>query len=115
MIAYSSGLRVSEAVAVSLRSSIKTWVFPGYPANRHLAIRTAQRIFDNSAQKAGIIKKTSIHGLRHSFATHLLEGGTEIRYIQTLLGHSSVRTTERYARVAIHNVLNVKSPLDTIK
>jgi site-specific recombinase XerD len=148
MIVYSSGLRVSEAVALKREHidfhrktvfvkggkgrkdrctvlsekavpfikeyfkefGIKTWVFPGYPSNRHLTIRTAQRVYDKSAQKAGIIKDTSIHGLRHTFATHLLESGTEIRYIQTLLGHSSVRTTERYARVAIHNVLNVKSP-----
>ena len=53
-------------------------------------------------------------GLRHSFATHLMENGTEIRYIQELLGHSSVRTTERYTRVAKRDVLRVKSPLDTL-
>jgi site-specific recombinase XerD len=63
---------------------------------------------------AGIIKQTSIHGLHHTFATHLLENGTDIRYIQTLLGHTSVRTTERYARVALRNVLKVQSPFDTI-
>jgi site-specific recombinase XerD len=93
---------------------IKTWLFPGQPANSHISIRSAQRIFEKAALHAGITKKTSIHGLRHTFATHLLENGTDIRYIQTLLGHSSLRTTERYTHVARHNVLKIQSPLDTI-
>jgi site-specific recombinase XerD len=94
--------------------SIRTWLFPGQPANSHLSIRSAQRVFDKAVLHAGITKKTSIHGLRHTFATHLLESGTDIRYIQTLLGHSSLRTTERYTHVAHHNVLSIQSPLDTI-
>jgi site-specific recombinase XerD len=93
---------------------IETWLFPGQPANRHLSIRSAQRIFEKAALHAGIIKKTSIHGLRHTFATHLLENGTDIRYIQSLLGHSSLRTTERYTHVARRNILSVQSPLDSI-
>ncbi|MDR0322297.1 MAG: site-specific integrase [Treponema sp.] len=94
--------------------NIQTWLFPGQPANCHLSIRSAQRVFDKAVLHAGITKKTSIHGLRHTFATHLLESGTDIRYIQTLLGHSSLRTTERYTHVARHNVLSIQSPLDTI-
>jgi site-specific recombinase XerD len=151
-LVYSSGLRVSEAVALKREhidisrktvyikagkgrkdrctvlpekavpfikeycemNGIKTWLFPGQPSNRHLAIRSAQRIFEKAARNAGIIKKTSIHSLRHTFATHLLESGTDIRYIQALLGHSSICTTERYTRVALRNVLCVKSPFDSL-
>jgi site-specific recombinase XerD len=94
--------------------NIQTWLFPGQPATSHLSIRSAQRIFDKASLHAGITKKTSIHGLRHTFATHLLESGIDIRYIQTLLGHASLRTTERYTHVARRNVLSIQSPLDTI-
>jgi site-specific recombinase XerD len=95
-------------------SDTRNWLFPGQPSSRHLSIRSAQHIFEKAVLSAGIIKGTSIHGLRHTFATHLLENGTDIRYIQTLLGHSSLRTTERYTHVSRRSVLSVKSPLDTI-
>ena len=94
--------------------SIETWLFPGQPSSRHLSIRSAQKIFEKAALRAGIIKKTSIHGLRHTFATHLLENGTDIRYIQSLLGHASLRTTERYTHVSKRSALSVQSPLDSI-
>jgi len=94
--------------------NIRTWLFPGQPAVRHLTIRSAQCIFDKAVRRAGIDKKITIHGLRHTFATHLLESGTDIRYIQTLLGHANLRTTERYTHVAKRSVLSIKSPLDTI-
>jgi len=94
--------------------NIEKWIFPGQPADRHLSIRSAQHIFDKAVRRCGITKKISIHCLRHTFATHLLENGTDIRYIQMLLGHSSIRTTERYTHVAKRNVLNIKSPLDDI-
>jgi len=152
MLVYSSGLRVSEVVALKRehidlsrkviyiklgkgrkdRSTllsekaaqfleeyydffeIEKWLFPGCPATRPLSIRSAQHIFDKAVCNAGITKKITIHGLRHSFATHLLESGTDIRYIQTLLGHANIRTTERYTHVARRSILNIKSPLDTI-
>jgi len=93
---------------------IENWIFPGQPDTRHLSVRSAQNIFDKAIRRSGINKKTSIHGLRHSFATHLLENGTDIRYIQSLLGHSSLRTTERYTHVARRSLLKIKSPLDSI-
>ena len=94
--------------------NIKTWLFPGQPATRPLSIRSAQQIFDKAVRRVNIQKKISIHGLRHTFATHLLESGTDIRYIQTLLGHATLRTTERYTHIARRNVLSIQSPLDTI-
>ena len=92
---------------------IKTWLFPGQDASKHLTIRTAQKIFEKALRIAGIQKDISIHSFRHTFATHLIENGTDIRYIQALLGHSSIRTTERYTHIAKGSILNIKSPLDT--
>jgi len=76
-----------------------------------LSERTAQIIFQRALQKAGIKKAASFHSLRHSFATHLLENGTDIRYIQELLGHQSIKTTQIYTHVINLSVKNVKSPL----
>jgi site-specific recombinase XerD len=90
------------------------WLFSGNPPSKHLSERSAQHIFEQALQKAGINKPASIHSLRHSFATHLLENGTDISYIKELLGHSSLRTTERYAHVAKRKILSIQSPLDTI-
>lgn len=76
-----------------------------------LSTRTAQKIFAKALAKAGIQKPASFHSLRHSFATHLLENGVSIRYVQELLGHSSIRTTERYTRVQRPALSNIRSPL----
>ena len=94
---------------------IDDWIFPSTNSAKHLTVRSAQRIFEKAAKKSGIVKDTSIHSLRHSFATHLLESGTDIRYIQGLLGHSSIKTTERYTHVAHCKVNNITSPIDLIK
>ncbi len=69
------------------------WLFPGPDKERHITIRTVQRIFENSYKASEIRKTISVHSLRHSFATHLLESGTDLRYIQELLGHKSSKTT----------------------
>ena len=73
---------------------------------------TIQKIVAHAAERAGIRKNVSPHTLRHSFATHLLENGTDIRYIQELLGHAKLQTTQIYTHVANSNLKNIKSPLD---
>ncbi|MDH5717307.1 MAG: site-specific integrase [Spirochaetia bacterium] len=76
-----------------------------------LAVRTAQRIFETALKKSGIQKKASCHTLRHSFATHLLENGTDVRMIQKLLGHKSITTTSIYTKISRASLKNVISPL----
>ncbi len=81
----------------------------------HLTERMAQRIVNESAQRAGIKKRVYCHALRSSFATHLLDAGTDIRVIQVLLGHSDISTTQRYTTVSRKQLRKVKSPLDVLK
>ena len=78
----------------------------------HILDRILQRKFKCALQASGIIKKAGVHALRHSFATHLLESGTDIRTIQELLGHSKIETTERYTHVVKNRFKGIKSPLD---
>jgi site-specific recombinase XerD len=89
------------------------WLFPGQNGGEHITTRSAQKIFEQALLKAGVTREASVHSLRHSFATHLLENGTDIRYIQELLGHSSVKTTRHYTHVALRDALIIRSPLDT--
>jgi site-specific recombinase XerD len=74
--------------------------------------RTIQKIIENAAKKAGLKKKITPHTLRHSFATHLLENGTDIRYIRDLLGHANISTTLIYTKVSNKDLSKIKSPLD---
>lgn len=90
-------------------------LFPGQTGGRHLTERSVQKIFEQALVSSGVTKKASVHALRHSFATHLLEGGIDIRYIQELLGHQSTRTTERYTHVSVKDVRRIKSPLDQMQ
>jgi integrase/recombinase XerD len=76
--------------------------------------RSAQEVLKEAKKRAGIYKRGSIHSLRHSYATHLLEGGTDIRYIQSFLGHNSLKTTLRYTHVMMPKVSNIGSPLDKL-
>lgn len=91
------------------------WLFPGQDAEKHITERSVQRIFEKACKKAGIKKKATVHWLRHSFATHLLEYGVDIRYIQELLGHQSTKTTEIYTHVCTNIIQKIKNPLDDIQ
>lgn len=84
-----------------------------FPSERggKLTTRTAQNVFARAVQKAQIGKSASFHSLRHSFATHLIEDGVNLRYVQDLLGHQSIRTTQMYTQVSLPALLRVKSPL----
>jgi site-specific recombinase XerD len=88
-------------------------LFPGY-RGKHLSARQISRLFKQAAKAAGITKPVTLHTLRHSFATHLLERGVDIRVIQALLGHSKLTTTARYASVATGMISAVESPLDDL-
>jgi site-specific recombinase XerD len=88
------------------------WLFPGRSEHRPLTTRQFSRLFKEAAKAAGLRKTLSLHTLRHSFATHLLERGTDIRVIQALLGHDKLETTARYTRVAIGMIAKIESPLD---
>ena len=90
------------------------WLFPGRRRGQPTTTRQLSRLFHEAADGAGIRKEVSLHTLRHSFATHLLERGSDIRIIQALLGHDKLETTARYARVATGMIAKVKSPLDLL-
>lgn len=86
------------------------WLFPGR-RDQPLTTRQFSRLFKEAAKAAGLRKTVSLHSLRHSFATHLLERGTDIRVIQALLGHDKLETTARYSRVATGMIAKIESPL----
>ena len=90
------------------------WLFPGRKLGEPLTPRQVNRLFHETADAAGIKKAVNLHALRHSFATHLLERGTDIRVIQALLGHDKLETTARYTRVATGLISGVASPLDEL-
>jgi len=90
------------------------WVFPGTRHGKPMTTRQLSRLFHEAAEAAGIKKAVTLHALRHSFATHLLERGTDIRIIQALLGHDKLDTTARYTRVATGMIAGIESPLDLL-
>jgi integrase/recombinase XerD len=86
------------------------WLFPGRSQHQPMTTRQFGRLFKEAAKAAGLRKTVSLHSLRHSFATHLLERGEDLRVIQALLGHSKPETTARYSRVAIGLIAKIESP-----
>ena len=93
--------------------SPKVCLFEGIDGG-YYSKRSVQEIFYKALKKANIDKKVSVHSLRHSFATHLLEAGEDLRYIQKILGHNSSKTTEIYTHITKKGLSNIQSPLDDI-
>ena len=92
----------------------KKYLFESEQTGEAYPTRTIQQVFSNAKRKANITKEVGVHSLRHSFATHLLEKGTDIRYIKDLLGHFNIKTTERYLHVSKKQLVNIVSPLDDL-
>jgi site-specific recombinase XerD len=90
------------------------WLFPSWRSGRHMTSSVLSQACRDAARKCGLTKRVTAHTLRHSFATHLLENGTDTRVIQVLLGHSRIDTTARYTAVAAHVVARTPSPLDAL-
>ena len=90
------------------------WLFPGLDKSKHLSARSVQKIFKKACKLTDIKKDVSVHSLRHSFATHLLEQGVDLRYIQELLGHKSSKTTEIYTHVSKRSIKKIVNPIDEI-
>ena len=91
----------------------KAWMFEG-PGEKQYAIRSVQKVLERIKEKAGVKKEGSMHALRHSFATHLMESGTDILSIKELLRHDSLRTTTRYTHLSKKHIANIQSPLDKL-
>lgn len=90
------------------------WLFEGLNSNEHYSARSAQQVFKDAYKKLGLPAQISFHSLRHSYATHLLESGTDISYIQKLLGHNDIKTTLRYTQISKKDIGQIESPLDRV-
>src|SRR5690606_31139977 len=114
---------LSKKALAILRQYVKeykptVWLFEGAGSSEKKPVpystRSIQNILKDSVAKIGLEKKISVHTLRHSFATHLLESGTDLRYIQSLLGHDSPKTTMIYTHVSETSIRNIKNPFDNL-
>jgi integrase/recombinase XerD len=93
----------------------KEWLFPGQPAKKSLSVASVQEFFEKVVQEAGVKKHATVHTLRHSFATHLLEAGTDLYHIQRLLGHATPKTTAIYLHLSRKDLGGVRSPIDFLE
>jgi len=107
-------LDILRSYVASYQPRPKTFLFESEQTLTAYPVRTVQQIFSNARRKAGILKEVGVHSLRHSFATHLLDKGTDIKYIKDLLGHFNIKTTERYLHVSKKQLVNVISPFDDL-
>jgi site-specific recombinase XerD len=108
---------LSDAILETLRAYWKQYkprkyLFEGQEEEKPYSPRSVQKIFEQATERAAIRKPVTVHSLRHAFATHLLEQGTDLRYIQELLGHASSKTTEIYTHVSKRDIGRIKSPID---
>ena len=105
----------AEAVIADYRASYKPqkWLFEGADGGKY-SVRSVQCLFAKAVEVSGINRHATVHTLRHSFATHLLESGTNLRLIQEFLGHNSIQTTEIYTHVVAQHRNAVQSPLDSL-
>lgn len=103
---------LTELRAYYIKYRPRHWLFEG-KENGQYSPTSVERIFRDAADRAQILKHVTPHSLRHSFATHLLEQGTNLRYIQVLLGHASTKSTQIYTHVASNALMKIRNPLDT--
>jgi site-specific recombinase XerD len=96
------------------KTSPEDWLFPGWRKGRHMNTASLQTVCREAARAAGLSKRVTVHTLRHSFSTHLVENGTDIRILQVLLGHSRIDTTARYVQVSPQVLAATGSPLDNL-
>ena len=92
----------------------KKWLFEGQVPMQQYSATSLQKVLHQSLNNAGIRKPVTLHWLRHSYATHLLESGTDLRFIQELLGHKSSKNTEIYTHVSTRTLQKIKSPFDDL-
>lgn len=111
---------LSDRLLVHLRSywlctrPQSDWLFPGRTKNDPIAPASAREVFYKAVRATGITKEVTPHSLRHSFATHLIEAGTDVTVVKALLGHSSLRTTEIYTHTSVEQIARTRSPLDLL-
>ncbi|MDM1047706.1 site-specific integrase [Sphingobacterium hotanense] len=110
---------ISEKIIAILRDYYRAykpqiWLFEGQFKGERYSEKSLENVLKQALKKANITKPVSLHWLRHSYATHLLENGTDLRYIQELLGHASIKTTEIYTHVSTKSLQNIKSPFDDL-
>jgi len=106
--------RSTHPAGLARHATPTDWLFPSPRKGRHMNVESLQTACRDAARTAGLVKQVTVHTLRHSFATHMLENGTDTRIIQALLGHSRIETTARYAAVSPKVVARARSPLDQL-
>jgi site-specific recombinase XerD len=102
---------IGDVEKLIANKKLNDYIFPSERGGK-LTERTAQKVFETALKKAGIKKEATFHSLRHSFATHLLENGVDVRFVQELLGHANIRTTQIYTKVTNPMLRKIKSPLE---